>query len=227
MRECAPQAISKRVSRGGDHAVDRFVDQQVEQRVVRSRNGPTQTRLQRPSRLLRGKMSGLPQQIAVEAHIAYAGSESARNRTYTHTSEPVSCRTKSTTESRTDSRTMARVLASTSCSRVTHTHTAGSSVASGPASTCHELTVVGRFGRVSWFSSADLMLVAIEVISKAYQRLPGDLQCSGVAATPHQYGRASAPVTKRMKGVGWVHSASRRAGKSSAVIDSGSSSALT
>ena len=38
-----------------------------------------------------------------------------------------------------------RVLASTSsCSSIAHTHTAGSSVASGPASTRHELTGVGR-----------------------------------------------------------------------------------
>lgn len=54
------------------------VNKQMEDGVIGCRDCTSQARLQRPSRLLDGKMSGLPQQVIMQAHEACSTSEAPR-----------------------------------------------------------------------------------------------------------------------------------------------------
>ena len=112
-------------------------------------------------------MSGLPQQVLLQAHEVYSDSDALGKRTYT---QSASSPTISRTEARTISRMSASVFASTSsCSGVTHTQTAGSSVASSPTSTRHDATGVGR---PCSFPSSDSILVVVFVTTSAYRTHP-------------------------------------------------------
>ena len=136
----------------------------MKERVVRSRHGPPQARLRWAARFFGGKMSGLPQQVLLQAHEVYSDADALGKRTYT---QSASSPTISRTEARTISRMSASVFASTSsCSGVTHTQTAGSSVASSPTSTRHDATGVGR---PCSFPSSDSILVVVFVTTSAYR----------------------------------------------------------
>ena len=51
-----------------NHALRCFINQQMKDGVVGRRNCPVQTCLQRPPRFLDGELSGLPQQVSMQAH---------------------------------------------------------------------------------------------------------------------------------------------------------------
>ena len=139
----------------------------MKERVVRSRHGPPQARLRWAARFLGGKMWGLPQQVLLQAHEVYSDSDALGKRTYT---QSASSPTIPRTEARTISRMSASVFASTSsCSGVTHTQTAGSSVASSPTSTRHDATGVGR---PCSFPSSDSILVVVFVTTSVYRTHP-------------------------------------------------------
>ena len=50
------------------HTLRRFIDHEMKEGIVRRRNRPAQARLQRPSRFFDGELSGLPQQVNMQAH---------------------------------------------------------------------------------------------------------------------------------------------------------------
>ena len=74
-------ATERRPIYTGKHAIRRFVDQQVKERVVRCRGGSAKAGLQRPAGFPDGKLPGLPQQVCVQSHGVYSVSEAPRNRT--------------------------------------------------------------------------------------------------------------------------------------------------
>ena len=60
------------------HQSRRVIDKQVKECVVGCRDRPSQARLQWAPRLLDGELSGLPQQVVMQAHDACSTSEAPR-----------------------------------------------------------------------------------------------------------------------------------------------------